>query len=668
MELLRIIKYKDYRVNYHSTRKSYPFQLSLVLIGVLAFFFVSASIAFAGFIQLDGIADVKTRFSRGCSALRDIAEQARAKGIDTVLFGDQARDSLEYGIVPLERIIRKRNENASILTMGAQAYIAEIKDNDKQFEETILISGSEVAPFYYWTGNIFNGNLIANNPDKHLFIVGFDEPDIYEQLPILDSNFSKRYLAQYQHYFFGCLIFFLLFLIAFLKGYKRKLTRVIAGVMFLLTLNNVPFKTSPFSQYKGDLGTEPYQELINYVTSNGGLVFWNHMEAPNEVKQKGRVSYKTDPYPEDLLLTSGYTGFQSIADLPVMQIEPGNEWDDVLNEYIQGRREKPVWGYGGNNYLCENGNIKLGEIRTILLVRQKSREDVLDALASGRMYAVRQTGDERISLDNFTLSDIVSGRQAAMGEELISNDFPELKIKIRMTNGAEETVRLSVIRNGIEVKQETVSLPYELNWRDVNLNKNDGPLFYRLKVEADSKNYLVSNPIFFRFDEELGGQRELVSQNTTTEKLSMLEPVEPAIGEPKSPKMPIIKPLNKPLNKPTHGKVLPTSAPLEPENMIASKLTPPTLQKPISPLVKMPTLPASNIPFDIGYVSVIAKIDGVSLKNGPGPKFPEVGKLNKGDRLALIRRTKVNFNGKPWLLVDLGGRKAYVWSDLVVTK
>ena len=664
MKFLRIIKYKDYRVIYHLKRESYRFKLPLVLVGALTFLFMSANIAFAGFIQLDGIADVKTRFSRGCSTLRDVAEMARAKGIDTVIFGDQARDSLEYGVVPLERIIRKRNENASILTMGAPAYIAEVNDNDKQFEETILISGSEVAPFYYWTGSVLNGNLIANNPDKHLFIVGFDEPEIYEQLPILDSNFSKRYLAHYQNYFYGYLIFFLLFLTIFLKGYKKKLTRVFAGVMFLLALNNIPFKSSPFSQYKGDLGTEPYQELIDYVTSNGGLIFWNHMEAPNKIKQKGRVSYKTEPYPEDLVLTSGYTGFQSVADFPIMQIEPGNEWDNVLNKYLEGTRKKPVWGYGGNNYLCENGGTKLGEIRTIFLVRQKSRDEILEAMASGRMYAVRQTGDERISLDNFTLSDIISGQQATMGEELISNDFPELKIKVRMTSGTEKTVRLSVIRNGIEVKQEKVSLPYELTWRDVNLNKNNGPLFYRLKVEADSKNYLVSNPIFFRFDEEFGTQSELVSQNVTTEKLSMVEPVKPIVEEPQSPTTPVIDPLN----EPTEGKVLPASIPLGPENIMVSKLTPPTLQQPTSPVVKMPALPTSNALFDIGNKSVIAKIDGVSLKNGPGPKFPEVGKLNKGDRLALIRRTKVNFNGKPWLLVDLGGRKAYVWSDLVVTK
>ena len=121
-------------------KEHYDFKTSVVLAGAMIFL-LATEIAYAGFIQLDGVADVKTRFSRGCSTLQEVAELARAKAIDTVIFGDQARDALEYGVVPLERIIRKRNESSSILTVGAPAYISEINDNDKQFNETLLISG-----------------------------------------------------------------------------------------------------------------------------------------------------------------------------------------------------------------------------------------------------------------------------------------------------------------------------------------------------------------------------------------------------------------------------------------------------------------------------------------------------------------------------------------------
>ena len=424
-------------INHPLLKEHCDFKTSVVLAGAMVFL-LATEIAYAGFIQLDGIADVKTRFSRGCSTLQEVAELARSKAIDTVIFGDQVRDSLEYGLVPLERIIRKRSEHSSVLTVGASAYISEINDNDRQLEETLLISGADVSPFYYWTGNVFKDTLVANNAGKHLFVVGLNAPELYEQLPILDSNFSKRYFSDYQNIFIGCVALFLLSLFAVLKGYKKKVSKLVAGVMFLIVVNNVPFRSSPFDQYSGDLGAKPYQELINYVNNTGGLIFWNDIDASNVISQKGGVSYRTEPHPEDLILTKGYTGFQSIADSPVAQIEPGHEWDKVLNEYLKGKRKNPIWGYGGNNYLCEDEGTKLGEIRTIFLVREKSRDDVLDAMANGRMYAVRQAGNERLSLDSFTVSDITSGQHAIMGEKLISNDFPELKVKVRLTKGTEK--------------------------------------------------------------------------------------------------------------------------------------------------------------------------------------------------------------------------------------
>jgi len=648
-------------MNRHVVQKLHQWAICVIWTGAIIFL-LAVDIAFAGFIQLDGVADVKTRFSRGCSTVQEIAELARARGIDTVIFGDQARDTLEYGLFPFERVIKKRYENSSVLAVGAPAYISEINDNDKQFKETLLLPGTEVSPFYYWTEK---DSLVANKPDKHLFVVGFSDPEPYEQLPILDSNFSTRYLAQYQNFFSVCAALFLLCLILVIKGYKRKTTSIVAGIMLLLVVNNHPFRSSPFNQYSGDQGAQPYQELIDYVNDNGGLIFWNHMEATDGIRREGQVGYKTEPYPEDLMLTSGYTGFQSVADFPVKQVEPGSEWDHVLGEYLQGQKENPVWGYGGSSYLCEDDDTKLGDIRTIFLVRQKSRYDVLDAMARGRMYAVRQTGDERLSLDDFTISDIKSGQKAALGEELKSSDFPELKIKVRSTKGIEKTVRLSVIRNGLEVKHETVTLPYELTWRDTDVNRDEGPVFYRLKVEENSTSYLVSNPIFVRFSEEVSEQVASVSQRTT-EQLSMIEPDGPKVQLPQNPTPPSVESPHQSVQDKidqSMPKLSKSESKIEPP-----KLTSPIAKQPTVPVVELPSQPIPVVVSTTVQKLVISKIDGVSLKNGPGPKFPEVGRLNKGDSLPLIRNTTVEFNGEPWLMVDADGRKAYVWSKLVVTE
>ena len=69
MKFLRIIKDEKYRVNYYFTKEPYRFQAPFILVGVIVILLASADIIFAGFIQLDGVADVKTRFSRGCSTL-----------------------------------------------------------------------------------------------------------------------------------------------------------------------------------------------------------------------------------------------------------------------------------------------------------------------------------------------------------------------------------------------------------------------------------------------------------------------------------------------------------------------------------------------------------------------------------------------------------------------
>ena len=102
-------------MNRHVVQKLHQWAICVIWTGAIIFM-LAVDIAFAGFIQLDGVADVKTRFSRGCSTVQEIAELARARGIDTVIFGDQARDTLEYGLFPFERVIKKRYENSSILS------------------------------------------------------------------------------------------------------------------------------------------------------------------------------------------------------------------------------------------------------------------------------------------------------------------------------------------------------------------------------------------------------------------------------------------------------------------------------------------------------------------------------------------------------------------------
>ena len=114
------------------------------------------------------------------------------------------------------------------------------------------------------------------------------------------------------------------------------------------------------------------------------------------------------------------------------------------------------------------------------------------------MYAVRQNAANRLSLDEFFIEDQKTGRQATMGQELSSTDLPTLKIKLRSIKGKNNTAQIQIIRNGILAKQENISLPYKLTWRDAS-NKQQERAYYRIKVSINSMEHLVSNPIFVKF-------------------------------------------------------------------------------------------------------------------------------------------------------------------------
>ena len=323
----------------------------LVLLGALAV--ISPTSAFALYVQIDGVADIKTNFSEGCSSIKDLASQAERQKIDVILFADYARNSMEFGVKPFERIFKNTIPGPSVLDRGVGGYLSEIKENDRQFERTLLIPGVETIPFYFWSGSNYDKNLTAHNWDKHLLVFGMESAQDFEQLPLPNSNFSKKYTEEFLNDFIIIGFIFMVMVGAVYKGYFRKITVPLMLLFALLTLNNHPFQSSPFDPYHGDRGMKPYQNLIDFATAKGALVFWNHMEIDSGISEKGTTVLETLPYPDDLLNTQNYTGFQAVGDKPIRQTDPGQQWDQVLMEYLHGEREHPVWGFGGNDYFCE---------------------------------------------------------------------------------------------------------------------------------------------------------------------------------------------------------------------------------------------------------------------------------------------------------------------------
>jgi hypothetical protein len=635
-----------------------------LLCALLVYFPSSAS---ALYIQIDGVADIKSNFSEGCSSITDIASQAERQKIDVVLFGDFARNSIEFGVKPFERIFKDIHQGPSVLDHGAGGYLSEIKDNDRKFERTLLIPGVETIPFYFWTGSNYDKNLTAHNWDKHLLVFGMPSAQDYEQLPLPNSNFSKKYTQELLNNFIVVSFIFMLTVGAVYKGYLRIITVPLMLLFALLTVNNHPFQSSPYDAYNGDQGMRPYQNLIDFATSKGALVFWNHMEATTGINQKDTLSLETLPYPDDLLKTQNYTGFQAVGDQPIVQTNPGQQWDQVLMEYLDGNRERPVWGFGSNDYLCESQNgDSLGSVRTVFLVRESSNDTVLDAMQKGRMYAVRQTDANRLSLDEFVVQDQKAGNQVTMGQELVATDFPTINMKLRSVKGGTKTAQIQIIRNGVLVKEETVSLPYDLTWRDVGIDRVK-PVYYRVKAIVSPTDHLVSNPIFVKFAENIGvdvasapAPKPAPARPAPVMKKTVVAPATPA-AKPKTTRVAKLSGATSPappsLSVPTPSPPQETRAPVPVPQPAMSEPPPVKTTKPApQKLPEVELTPGKRLR---------VMTNGVELKKGPGTVFPNITKLRKGEEVNFVRRTNIELNNKNWLVVKHKNRSGYIWEGVV---
>ncbi|NIO49838.1 MAG: hypothetical protein GTN73_10450 [Candidatus Aminicenantes bacterium] len=455
------------------------------------------------YIQIPGLIDIHTDFSDGAHTLEYLIKLAKKRGIDVLFINDHDRKILEYGMRPFQNILKKRVEEPSINKGGPENYLNMIESASKKYPDSILIPGAESAPFYYWKGSYFKKNLTACDWEKHLLIVGLEEPKDYEGLPILHNGYSTKYVLSsipIASFLLLAILIVGLYMIKW-KGIIRYSGITISVFALLLVINNHPFKSSPYDQYHGAQGISPYKLLIDYANSRGGMVFWNHPETKSGKGKLGLIFRDTPPYPQVLKDSKNYSGFAALYGDSITITEPGNIWDKVLIEYCSGQRENPVWGISSADFHKEGGaKDKLGNFPTFFLVKSKTKKDILDALKKGRMYASRGDVDfPRLILENFSIADSKTLQKGSLGEEIFSKGYPRINASISTTDSEKEnSVIVRLIRSGNLIKTFSAETPLSINFKD-DFFEHGKKIYYRLDAIDEKGRKLVTNPIFVRF-------------------------------------------------------------------------------------------------------------------------------------------------------------------------
>jgi len=457
---------------------------------------------------------VHSRMSTGTLDLDGLAAEARRFGIGALIMSENLVLRYEYGLFPLRGVIRAVKSWPSVTDFGVERYLAELRAASRRHPDVMFVPGVEVVPHYYWTGSLRTKDLTMHDGQKNLLLIGPDDPAVYRGIPAAGN--VGAYTLQRQSVVELVLVMGIggagVWVLTAPRTRRARLTHGVLGyrsrrwgrglalllIAVLVAINAFPFLQPPFDIYDAGLGVGPHQAVIDYGNAHGGLTIWSMPEAPDlhrvDYGRLGTVTIKTEPYPQLLDQTEGYTAFGAVYAQPVTVTEAGGRWDGLLRAYNEGKRAAPVWGVAEAAFHGTARGKRLAEAETVVWARARSQAAVLEALRLGRAYARRRGEDYALVLETFSVSAPGSDKTAISGGLLRAPGPFLVRLRITASDGVPRSVPVRIIRDGTVIWDEPVQLPADLAVPD-EPPADPRRTYYR--VMAGGAAYrLASNPIF----------------------------------------------------------------------------------------------------------------------------------------------------------------------------
>jgi hypothetical protein len=460
--------------------------------------------------RLPAIVHVHSDLTSGEFPLEELTDMAERQGLGAVLLTENYLNRVEYSLPPFRALTRVTYEARSVHGR-LDEYFTRVAQARAARPRVLVLPGVEVMPHYFWSGSPFSLALTLHDTQKNLLVWGLDRSAL-AALPVIgNAAAGTAGLQTLLDVLPVILVVPGVVLLARPRTQRRTLGR--AGVvverrrawlpgLVLCALGATaivrawPF-TQPVHPAWAEAGSAPYQDLIDYVDRAGGVSVWSLPEASDFGQQAVgpvQVSWTTEPYPDDLLKTFGYTAFGAIYEDTTRVERPGEAWDRLLMEYAAGQRTRVPWALAESAFHENSAGKRVGPVQTVFLVRERTEAGVLEALRAGRMYAMQRTRDAGFALTEFTA---VAGERAAIsGQTLRTAPGAPLEVTVALAalDPRPVDVRVTLIRNGSIVAAWSGATPLRATHRETW----DGrPAVFRLEARG-SGGRLLSNPVFVR--------------------------------------------------------------------------------------------------------------------------------------------------------------------------
>lgn len=456
---------------------------------------------------------VHSTMSTGSWTLDEVVRQAESLSLDAVVLSENFALRYEYGLFPLRGAFRVLRQFPSIVEYGIKEFLQEVEEVQARHPKMVIVPGVEVAPYYHWTGSLLDKTLTMHDAQKNLLVLGLSDKDDYAALPALGNTESYQYGWQTALNFSPVLLFIPAIWLWRRNAHQRNfrkpssstwfriLVGSLAGIALALLFNAWPLSQPQFSPYESQLGHLPYQAVIDTVGKRHGIAIWSLTEAKDFSEQSvnpfGQVTIKTDPHPEMLLQTNNYTGFGGVYQDNRTVTDPGGVWDQTLQQYLTGDRDKPPFTYGEIAFHTQGqAGIELDQVLTGIWVREHTTAGVLEALRTGHAYAIGQYGNTHgLRLHAFSVECGKRAASAMSGETLIRQKAcsPTVKLSGFTTDHDTHSVSIRIIRSGQVVATYNTDTPFDIQFTDTQAPPEES-MYYRIDVHGHGE--LISNPIF----------------------------------------------------------------------------------------------------------------------------------------------------------------------------
>lgn len=448
--------------------------------------------------------------STGRYTIEELAEMAEREGIGALLLSENYLNRVEYGLPPFRALTRVRQDSPSVHDRLGD-YLERVSQARAARPGVLLLPGVEVMPHYQWSGSPLTLELLVSNTQKNLLVWGITDRATLAALPVIGNGDGGEYSLQ--SLLDALPILLLAPGVVLLLVKRRRRQRVGAAVMVvrerrwigglaccaiavLALVRGWPFTNAAFSAY-ADHGVAPHQAVIDFVERHGGVAVWSFPEARDlgtESVGPVRVTWSTEPYPDDLLRTSRYTAFGAVYEDTTRVERPGGAWDRMLQQYAAGERSRPAWGLGESGFHDSNAGKRLARVQTVFLVRERSEAGVLDAFRQGRLYARHRSSQTALALSDFVLS---GGEGRAVSGETIRPPLGallSLSVGVDAEGTAAADLKVVLLKNGEVADAWTGGTPFRATYRETW----DGrPAVFRLEARGGAGR-LLSSPIFVR--------------------------------------------------------------------------------------------------------------------------------------------------------------------------